>query len=164
MIVELPLSKCSHHFVVLNVGMKVFKQVQVETYNDENDNSLINAYTKRLKNMEQLTLIDVEKYWSYDKCRWGGKWLPRSNASIVRVFPRFNSIPDRKDEKFFELCWSELVLYKKLRDFRRDIGHTSNEILWNWKNLQYIPWHVDRKPMPTDARVESDDEEERPNT
>ena len=80
--------------------MKVFKQVQVETYNADNDNSLIYAYTKRPENMEQLTLIDVAKYWSYDKRRQGGKWLPRSNASIVRVFPRFNSIPYRKDEKF----------------------------------------------------------------
>ena len=54
-------------------------------------------------------------------------------------------------------------MYKKFRDFRRDIGHTSDEILENWKNLQYIPWHVDRKPVPTDAQVESDDEEEHPN-
>ena len=29
--------------------------------------------------------------------------------------------------------------------------------------MQYIPWDVDRKPVPTDARVESDIEEEHPN-
>ena len=29
--------------------------------------------------------------------------------------------------------------------------------------MQYIPWHVDHKPMPIDAQVESDEEEERPN-
>ena len=46
MLLELPLSECSRRFVVLNVGMKVFKQVQVETYNADNDNSLIDAYTK----------------------------------------------------------------------------------------------------------------------
>ena len=76
MLLELSLSKCSRRFVVLNVGMKVFKQVQVETYNVDNDNSLIDAYTNRPENMEQLTLIDVAKYWSYDKHRRGGKWLP----------------------------------------------------------------------------------------
>ena len=76
MLLELPLSECSRRFVVLNVGMKVFKQVQVETYNADNDNSLIDAYTKRPENMEQLTLIDVAKYWSYDKRRRGEKWLP----------------------------------------------------------------------------------------
>ena len=81
--------------------------------------------------MEQLTLIDVAKYWSYDKRRRGEKWLPQSNASIVRVFPRFNYIPDRKEERFVEFCWSELVLYETFHDFQRDIGHTSNEILEN---------------------------------
>ena len=74
MVLEIPLSECSHRFVVLNVGMKVFKQVQVETYNADNDNSLIDAYTKRPENMEQLTLIDVAKYWSYEKHRWG-EWI-----------------------------------------------------------------------------------------
>ena len=29
--------------------------------------------------------------------------------------------------------------------------------------MQYIPWHVDRKPVPIDAQVESDIEEEHPN-
>ena len=64
LLLELPLSECSRCFVVLNVGMKVFKQVQVDAYNADNDNSLIDAYTKRPKNMEELTLIDVAKYWS----------------------------------------------------------------------------------------------------
>ena len=129
MLLELPLSECSHCFVVLNVAMKVFKQVQVDTYNVDNDNYLIDAYTKRPKNMEELTLIDVAKYWSYDKRRRGGKWLQRRNASIVRVFPRFNSIPDKNDEKFVEFCWSELVLYKTFHEFRNYIGHTYDEIV-----------------------------------
>ena len=93
----------------------------------------------------------------------GMDWLPRRNASSVGVYPRFNSIADRKAEKFVKFCWSELVLYKTFRDFLKDIGHTFDEIVHNWKNLQYIPWHVDHKPMPTDARVESDKEEEHPN-
>ena len=75
MILELPLSECSCRFLVLNVGMKLFKQVKVDTYNANNDNSLIDAYTKRPKNMEELTLLDIAKYWSYDKYRRGEKWL-----------------------------------------------------------------------------------------
>ena len=47
----------------------------------------------------------------------GVECLQRRNASIVHVFPRFKSIPDKKYEKFVELCWSELVLYKKFREF-----------------------------------------------
>ena len=54
-------------------------------------------------------------------------------------------------------------MYKTFRDFRNDIGHTYDEIIQNWQNLQYIPWHVDRKLVPIDARVESDIEEEHPN-
>ena len=54
-------------------------------------------------------------------------------------------------------------MYKAFRDFQKSIGHTSDEIEHNWKKLQYIPWHVDRKPVPTDARVESNEEEEQPN-
>ena len=57
----------------------------------------------------------------------------------MRVFPRFNSIPDKNDEKFVEFGWSKLVLYKKFRDFRKDIDHTYDEIEQNWQNLQYIP-------------------------
>ena len=52
---------------------------------------------------------------------------------------------------FVEFRWSELVLYKTFRDFQNDIGHTSDEIVQNWKNLQYIPWHVDHKHVPKDA-------------
>jgi hypothetical protein len=69
--------------VVLNVGMKVFKQVKVDTYNDHNDNSLIDAYTKRPMNMVHLSLIDVARSWSYDKCCHDDKWLPRKNEAIV---------------------------------------------------------------------------------
>ena len=54
-------------------------------------------------------------------------------------------------------------MYEAFRDFQKNIGHTSNEIEQNWKNLQYIPWHVDRKPVPTYARVESNEEEQHPN-
>ena len=60
-LLELPLLECIYHFLVLNVGMKVFKQIQVDTYNPDNDNSLIDAYTKRPENMEQLRLTDVAK-------------------------------------------------------------------------------------------------------
>ena len=57
LLLELPLSECRRRFVVLNVGMNVFKQVQFDTYNGDNDNSLIDAYIKRLENVEQVTLI-----------------------------------------------------------------------------------------------------------
>ncbi len=73
LLLELSLSECSHRFIILNVGMNFFKQVQVGTYNADNDNSLIDAYSKRPVDMERLPLIDVAKSWSYDKRRHGEK-------------------------------------------------------------------------------------------
>jgi hypothetical protein len=130
LLLELPLSECSHWFVVLNIGKKVFKQVKIDTYNVDIDIYLIDAYTNRPTHIEHLALIDVTKSWSYDKHRHGEKWLPWKNASIVRVFPRFNSVLDQEDDKFIEFCWSELVLYKTLRDFHIDIGNTTDGKTW----------------------------------
>jgi len=62
--------------------------------------------------------------------------------------------------RFVEFCWSELVLYKTFRDFHKNIGHTNDEIIQNWENFQYRPWHVDRNLLTPVDRVESDEEEE----
>ncbi len=67
LLLQLPLSDCSHRFIVLNVGMKVFKQVQVGTYNVDNDNSPVDSYTKQHVHIDHLPLIDVKKSWSYYK-------------------------------------------------------------------------------------------------
>ena len=40
-LLELHLSECSRQFIVLNVGMKVFKQVQDDTYYADNDSSQV---------------------------------------------------------------------------------------------------------------------------
>ena len=56
-----------------------------------------------------------------------------------------------------------MVLYKTFRDFQKDIGQTNDEIIQNWENFQYRPWHVDRNPLPPVDRSESDEEEEHPN-
>ena len=160
LLLELPLCESSRRFVVVNVGRKVFKQVKVDANHDHNENSLIEAYTKRPIEMESLPLIEVARSWSYDKRRHGDKWLPRINTAIVRVFPRFSSAPARENDKFVEFCWSELVLYKPFRDFHQDIGMTSDDIVQNWDNFHYNPWHIDRNPMPRDDPPEYENEDE----
>ena len=112
--------------------------------------------------MEHLALLDVSKYWSYDKCRHGEKLLPLRDATIVRVFPWFNSVPSREDEKFVEFCWYELVLYKTFCNFQNDIGHKSYEIVQNWEIFQYRPWHANRNPLPLVEQMEPDEEEKHP--
>ena len=86
--------------------------------------------------------------------------MPRNNAAIVRVFPRFSSAPDRENDKFVEFCWSELVLYKPFHDFHQDIGMTSDDIVQNWDNFHYNPWHIDRNPMPREDPPEYENEDE----
>ena len=86
--------------------------------------------------------------------------MPRNNAAIVRVFSRFSSAPARENDKFVEFCWSELVLYKPFRDFHQDIGMTSDDIVQNWDNFHYNPWHIDRNPMPRDDPPEYENEDE----
>lgn len=76
------------------------------------------------------------------------------------MFPRFISVPSHENDKFVEFCWFELVLYKSFRDFHRDIGKTTDEIIQNWENFQYTPWHVDRNPIPPEDPHAHEDEDE----
>jgi len=73
--------------------------VKTNTFNGENDNSLINAYTKRRMEMDHLSLIDVVRSRSYDKHRRGDKWLPHKTWAIVCVFPQYVSNPSCKNDK-----------------------------------------------------------------
>jgi len=98
------LFECKYQFVILNIRMKVFKQVQCGTYNANNDNYLLNAYTNRPMNMENLPLIDTKRSWMYDKHRYDDKWLPWNSVAIIRVFPRLRSAPSHKNDKFVEFC------------------------------------------------------------
>jgi len=82
-LLELSLSECSRRFIILNVGIKGFKQVKVDEYNDHNDNSLIDAYRKIPMRMEHLSLIEAARSWSYDKHHHDEKWLPLNNTTIV---------------------------------------------------------------------------------
>ena len=113
--------------------------------------------------MEHLALLDVSKYWSYDKRRCGEKWWSWRDAAIVRVFPWFNSVPPQEDEKFVEFCWSELVVYMTFHDFKKYVGHMSDEIIQNWEKFQYRPWHVDYNSLSPIEWMQSDDKEEHAN-
>jgi hypothetical protein len=51
-------------------------------------------------------------------------------------------------------------LYKPFCDFHRDIGQSTDEIIQNWENVCYNPWHVDRNPIPLEDPHEYEDEDE----
>lgn len=75
--------------------------------------------------------------------RRDNKWEPRERATIVRVFPRFASIPSCGSDKFLEFCFSELLLYNPFRDIERDISDNNDTIISNWESLNYTPWHLE---------------------
>ena len=67
--------------------------------------------------MEGVTLIDAARSWIYNpKRKRDKKWEPREKAAIVRVFPRFVSIPSSESGKWIEFFLSELLLYKPFHD------------------------------------------------
>ena len=88
------------------------------------------------------------------------KLLQRCNATIVHVFPWYNYVPHKKDDKFVEFCWWELVLYKPFHDFCMDIQQKNDEIMQHWVNFNYISWHVNRDPLPRVETIHSREEKE----
>ena len=82
--------------------------------------------------MEGITLIDAVRSWIYNpKKRGDNKWGPREIVTIVRVFPRFISIPPRDSNKWVEFFSSELFLYKPFHDIERDISDSDATIVTN---------------------------------
>jgi DNA replication protein DnaC len=168
MLLELPLVECSRRFVNLNVSLEMFKPVTLnnENENDEENNeektkSFIDGYKKRPLCMEGVTLIDAARSWIYNpKRKRDNKWEPREKAAIVRVFPRFVSIPSSESGKWIEFCLSELLLYKPFRDIERDIGHDDASIIQNWETLNYNPWHVQRTMSAENVENPNDSETE----
>lgn len=54
----------------------------------------------------------------------------------MNVYPLFKSVPNENTDNFEMLCWSELLVYKKICHVPTEIGITKEHILSNWKTLQ----------------------------
>ncbi|XP_059070553.1 uncharacterized protein LOC131860191 [Cryptomeria japonica] len=161
MLLELPLVESSRRFVNLNVSHEVFKPVTIndEENNEEQTKSFIDGYKTRPLCMEGVTLIDAARSWIYNPERKrDNKWEPRERAAIVRVFPRFVSLPPRESNKWIDFCLSELLLYKPFRDIERDIGHDDDSMIANWESFTYNPWHVERITSIENAEANTDSE------
>ncbi|XP_059076947.1 uncharacterized protein LOC131876152 [Cryptomeria japonica] len=161
MLLELPLVESSRRFVNLNVSREVFKLVTIndEENNEEQTKSFIDGYKTRPLCMEGVTLIDAARSWIYNpKRKRDNKWEPREREAIVRVFPRFVSLPPRESNKWIDFCLSELLLYKPFRDIERDIGHDDDSMIANWESFTYNPWHVERITSIENAEANTDSE------
>lgn len=95
--------------------------------------------------MEHVSLIDVARSWIYNpKQKRDNKWEPRKSASIIRVIPRFVSIPPHDSDKWIDFYFSELLFYRPFRDIKRDIGHDHGSIISKWDSFKYNARHTKR--------------------
>ena len=92
--------------------------------------------------------------WIYNKNRnKDNKWEHRKKVAIVRVYPKFISIPPHVSDEFVDFYFSELFLYKPFHDIQVYIGDDNITIVSNWESLDYVSWHVE-----TRVDVESSDD------
>lgn len=150
MLLELPLMESSRRFVNLNVSHEVFKSITLNNEENDDDKSkwFIDGYKQSPLCMEGITLIDATKSWIYNsKRKRENKWEPREKISIVRVFPRFTSIPPRASQKWSKFYFIELLLYKPFHDIERDIGVDTDSIIEKWDSFSYNTWHVQRETI-----------------
>jgi len=131
MLLKLPLVVCSRQFVSLNVGRKVFRKISRDGLHCSSENTFVQNYQKRPSFLDHLSLIETARSWTYESSRKKDPWRPRDAHAIVRVWPRFYSIPGEDSEEFETFCWSELLLYKPFHDISTEIGLSTEIIVEN---------------------------------
>lgn len=106
--------------------IKCFKRgVQASDKNEENDDEshlkhFVEGYLDRPYAMESVTLINAARSWTYNpKRRRDKKWEARTMAAIVKVFPRFTTIPTRQLEKWVDFCWSEFFFVQAISKYTK---------------------------------------------
>ncbi|XP_059066108.1 uncharacterized protein LOC131857481 [Cryptomeria japonica] len=151
LLLKLPLSLSSRTFVSLNVNQKNFQRVSISPTRTTTYPNYMATYMERPIHLERMCLIDVTKKWSFNASQKRNQWKERTNPVIVRVSPRFTSIPSKEDKYFQAFCWSELLLYHPFRNIEMDFGSSDDEIKAQWERFSnnYHPWHVHRTTSTT---------------
>lgn len=111
LLLKLPLSISSRPFVFLNVNHHKFQRVSISPTSVTTSPTYIDAYMARPIQLESMPLIELTQKWTFKASQKNEPWKQRPQKEIVRVSPRFISIPPRDDKSFHEFCWSELILY-----------------------------------------------------
>ena len=71
--------------------------------------------------------------------------------------PKFCSTPAHKNDRFLELFWCELLVYKPFRDFHKDIGEAVDDIIQNWKNFHRDPLLLTSQESPSSILLGSEE-------
>ena len=93
MLQKLPLVKCSRSFVSLNVKKQIFKRVSEHLDGEPPSTPFIVSYMHRPPTLEDLPLIEVARSWTFSSRRKKTPWKQIFPPMVVRVLPRFTSIP-----------------------------------------------------------------------
>ncbi|XP_059074789.1 uncharacterized protein LOC131874875 [Cryptomeria japonica] len=154
LLLKLPLSLCSQTFFLKNVNQKNFQRVPITSTERTTYPNYIASYMARPIHLERMSLIEVTQKWSFNASRKHDQWKERATPVIVRVSPRFTTIPTKEEKCFQAFCWTELLLYHPFRNIQMDLGSTDDEIqaLWERFSHKYKPWHVCRTSIEADER------------
>lgn len=136
MLLKLPLVVCSQKFFSLNVGRKFFRKISRDGLQCSSENTFIQYYHNKPVFLEHLSLIETARSWTFDSKHKQDPWKARDVHAIVRVWPRFYSIPNEASKEFETFRWSELLLYKPFRDISAEIGLSAEVIIESWRNFQ----------------------------
>ncbi|XP_059070854.1 uncharacterized protein LOC131028544 [Cryptomeria japonica] len=154
LLLKLPLSICSRTFFSLNVNKKKFQRVPITSTDTTTYPNYITSYMARPIQLERMSLIEVTQKWSFNASRKHDQWKERATPVIVRVSPRFTTIPAEEEKSYQAFCWSELLLYHPFRNIAMDFGSTDDEIQGQWQRFlhNYNPWHVHCTPPEVDEK------------
>ena len=95
----------------------------------------------------------------FDSKRKKDPWKPRDAHAIVRVWPRFYSIPGEDSKDFEPFRLTKLLLYKPFCDIYAEIGLSTEIIVEKWRNFRYRAWHVDWNPS-IDENIEDGEDDD----
>ena len=155
MLLKLPLVVCSRKFFPLNVRRKIFQRLSTDPHKFSSHNGFVDVYRNHPDFLEHLSMIETTRSWTFSAHRKREQWKPTDMHAIVRVWPRFYSIPKEDLDEFETFCFTELLLYKPFRNISSDIGLLMETIIENWRNFRYRPWHIDRAPSSSNV-IEDD--------
>ena len=70
------------------------------------ENTFVQNYQKRPFFLGNLSLIETTRSWTFDNKYKQNPWKPRDVHAIVRVWPRFYSIPSEGSKEFEKFFWT----------------------------------------------------------
>lgn len=108
---KLPLTKCSHSFVSLNVKRIVFRRDPNNLDGQLLATPFLTSYMQRPPVLDSMSLIEVVRSWSFSSRRKTTSWKCIFLSMVIRILLQDTSIPSQYADNYVDFYWSELLLY-----------------------------------------------------